>query len=228
MKEEELNALERDAKALRDPKLREEALKALAELKAAQSNFELEKQSAARVVPRPPDFKNYSIGKFVRLLFGVAVFFALCISLMSLVLPIGRLLAGDISGATFALLMIIISAIAVSAMTLYLLSRKAQKERETLERNPIAKQFAKQKLLFQISALGLLVLTVFSIIFTASVIQEHRATAYVMSGSFLFAYWLLGRKFWRCPGCGTRLSFMTRYTDRQSVQKCSTCHATLQ
>src|SRR5581483_10955317 len=126
MNEEELNALERDAKALRDAKLREDALKALAELRAAQSNFELEKQAAARAVPRSPDFKNYSIGKFVKLLFGVVAFLALCISLMSLVLPIGRLVEGDTSGGTFAVLMIVISAIAVSAMTLYLLSRKAQ------------------------------------------------------------------------------------------------------
>lgn len=228
MKEEELNALERDAKALRDPKDREEALKALAELRAAQSDFEIKLKAAVRTVPRSPDFKNFSLVKLVKLVFGAAAFLALCASLIFLVLPIGHLLEGDTSTGTFTLLSLALSAIAASAAFLYLLGRKSQEEREALERNPIARQFAKQKLLFQLSALGLLAFTVLAVVLTASVLKEYRVAPYVVSFGFLFGYWVLGQKFWRCPGCGTRLPFMRRYRDRQSIQNCPSCHATLQ
>jgi len=46
---------------------------------------------AVRAALRSPDFKNYNVGKFVRLFFGVLAFFALCASLIFLVLPVGDL-----------------------------------------------------------------------------------------------------------------------------------------
>lgn len=235
MKDEELNALERDSKALRDPKDRAEALKALTELRAAdaelkkvQAKFELERKAAVRTALRSSDFKNYSIGKFVKLLFGAVAFLALCASLIFLALPVGHLIEGDTSGGTFTLLAIALSAVAASATILHLLSRKSEKEREALERNPVARQFAKQKLLFQLSALGLFAFTVLAIVLTASFLKKYSVAPYILSFSFLFVYWLLGRKFWRCPGCGAQLSFMNRHRDRQSIQNCPSCHATLQ
>lgn len=231
MKEEELNALEKDTKALRDPGGREEALKALAELRAAQSNFELELKAAAHTIPRPPDFKNFNLVKLVKLLFGAAAFVALCASLIFLVMPVGLLLEGDTSTGTYSLLSAALSAVATSAAILYLLGRKSQKERAALERNPIAKQFAKQKLLFQISALGLFALTVTAIVLARPFLLQYRVAPHVVSFSFVLyflGYWLLGRKFWRCPACGVRLSFMRKHRDRQSIQNCPSCHATLQ
>ena len=231
MKEEELNALERDAKALRDPKDREEALKALAELRAAQSNFERELKAAARTVVRSPDFKNYNISKFVKLVFGAAAFIALCASLIFLVMPVGLLLEGNTSTGAFTLLSAALSAVVASAAILYLLGRKSQEERDALERNPTARQFAKQKLLFQISTLGLFAVTVTAIVLTRQLLLQYRVVPYVVSFSFVlifFGYWLLGRKFWRCPACGIRLSFMHRSRDRQSIENCPSCHATLQ
>jgi ribosomal protein S27AE len=229
MKEEELNALERDAKALRDPNDRAEALKALAELRAAQSDFELELKTAARTVPRSPDFRNFSLVKLVKLIFGAAAFLALCASLIFLVMPVGRLLEGDTSPGTLSQLSVALSAVAAFAMLLYVLGRKSQTERDALERNPIARQFARQKFMFQLSALGLLAVTVFTIVLTASALKEYRSVAaLIVPLGFLFGYWLLGQKFWRCPACGHQLSFMRRHMDRQSIQSCPSCHATLQ
>lgn len=48
MNEKELDALERDARALRDPKDRKEALNGVAELRAVQSNLEIEHKAPAR------------------------------------------------------------------------------------------------------------------------------------------------------------------------------------
>lgn len=228
MKEEELITLERDAKTLCDTKDREEALNALAELKAGQSNFECEIRTTDRAVLRSPGFRSYGFIKFVKLVFGAMAFLTLCASLIFLMISIGSLLDGNASTATLTLLSASLSAAAGSSAILYFMGRKSPEEKEALDRNPVARQFAQQKLLFQLLTLGLLALTVMAIALTAFVITEYRVASYILSFTFFFGYWLLGRTFWRCPACGVRLSFMNKHQDRQSIQSCPNCHATLQ
>jgi hypothetical protein len=226
--EEELGTLERDARALHNPKYREAALKALAELKKAQADFELQLKTAARGVRLSPDFKDLGLIKLVKLVLGAVTFLVLCASLIFVVLPVGQLLEGDTSSGTFMLLLAALSAVATSAAILYLLGRKSKKERDELDRDPIAGKFARQKLLFQISTLGLLAFTVTAIVLTRMVIREYPPVIYGAVFFFAFGYWLLGRKFWRCPACGYQLSFSRKLVDRQSIQSCPSCHATLQ
>lgn len=228
MNEKEIDALEKNAMLLRSAKDREEALKAVAELRSLRTILDREAKFAVRKTPRSPDFRDFSFVKLVKLAFGAVAFLALCASLIFFALSVGYLLEGDTSTGTFTLLSIALSAIAATATILYLLGRKSQTERDVLERNPIARQFAKQKLLFQISALGLLVFTVFAITITASAVKEYGVAPYVVTFAFFFGYWLIGRKFWRCPSCGHQLSFLGKSIDRQSIQSCPSCHATLQ
>lgn len=92
--------------------------------------------------------------------------------------------------------------------------------------SPIAKRFARQKLLFQLCALGLFAFMLLAI-WLGRALPKGYVVAFVTVG-FFGGYWVLGRTFWRCPACGARLSFTSRYLDRQSINSCPGCHATLQ
>jgi len=175
-----------------------------------------------------PESNEFTFVDALKLGLGSVVFLALCVSLIFLVLPIGRLLEGDTSTGTFILWVIALVAMITLATLLYILGRKSKKEREEIERSPIARQFAKQKLRFQISSLVLIASTVLTIVITAPFAKSYPAIAYIVSASFFFGYWILGRVFWRCPGCGVRLSFMLRWSDHQSIENCPSCHVKLQ
>jgi len=228
MKEEELNNLERDAQTLPDPKDREELMNAIAELREAQSNFDLERKAVVPTERNKPKFRDYSFTKFVKIIFGAIIFLVLCLSLLVLVLPLVHHFNGDTSINIIKLFSTVFPVVIASAMILYFLVRKSHKEREALKLNSIAQQFAKQKLIFQLSTIGLIVFTVFVIVVTAPVIKEYSASGYVVAFGFFLGYWLLGRKFWRCPSCGYRLSFLNKHRDRGSIKYCSNCNATLQ
>lgn len=227
MTEKELGDLERDVTSLLVPEDRDEALKDLAELRAAQSHFE--PQAKARSVPNSPDFKGLNRILFAKLLFGSMAFLGLCAALVFLVFPVGSLLAGVTSPGVLSQLITAISATAAFVALLYVLGRKSREERDVLEGNFVARRFSRQKLLFQILALGLLAATILIMVAIASPLSEYRTVvALVMTFGFFFGYWLLGRMFWRCPACGHQLSFMNKNVDRQSIHACPNCHATLQ
>ncbi len=202
----------------------------LSELRTTQSITKHKSKTADHMVLPTPDSKNFGFVKLVKLFFGAMTFIALCFSLIFLVLTAAVIVDGDTSAKAFVALSISQAAVASSSAILYLLARKSKKERFAQERNPISLQFAKQKILFQLSVFGLIIFTVF-VIFLTTTIKENRFAHYIIffnSCFFFFAYWLLGRMFWYCPGCGARLSFTNKYTDRQYIQSCPHCHARLQ
>lgn len=177
---------------------------------------------------RSNGFRNFNIPRLLTLLLGTVVFFALCGSLIFFILPLGQLLGGDTGVGTLLLVVAALAAIVSCAALLYLLARKSGTERRALEANPVARQFAKQKLLFQASAIGLIVITGVLIYAAPTVIMEHRISSYAVPFGFILGYRLLGRRLWRCPACGYRLSFMRKYRDRQTIQHCPNCNARLQ
>lgn len=121
-------------------------------------------------------------------------FLGLCAALVFLVFPVGSLLACVTSPCILSRLITAISAAAAFVALLYVLGRKSREEREALEGDPVVRGFSRQKLLFQISALGLLAGTVLIMASIASPLSEYRTVvALVMTFGFFFGYWLLGR-----------------------------------
>lgn len=229
MKKQKLDALERDAKTLSDPKDREQALKVITELRAAQSDLKLRLEGAVRTTLRYPHFKNYDSSKFAKLVFGAVAFLALCASVVFLIMPLGGLLDGTAGDETIQLFTAALTGVTAFGALLYLLARRPHAERESLERDPVAKKFAKQKLQLQLSSLGLLGLAIILVVFCSSVRSGHCGIAPIaLPIAVLFLYWLLGRMFWRCPACGCQLTFMNKFGPGQAVEKCPSCHATLQ
>lgn len=176
----------------------------------------------------PPHFAGSTPLSFVKLLAGALVFVALCGSLIYLVLPVGRVLDGDVGISSITQLVIALALVSLTSTALYLLARKPRAEREALSGSLVAKQFAKRKLHLQLSSLGLVALAILGMLIAVKGFQAGKASAYITVAFVAVGYWLLGRTLWRCPACGYRLSFLRRYHDTQAIKHCPACHVQLQ
>lgn len=176
----------------------------------------------------PPHFAGSTPLGLVKLLAGALVFLALCGSLIYLVLPVGRVLDGDVGISSITQLVIALALVSLTSTALYLLARKPRPEREALAGSLVAKQFAKRKLHFQLSSLGLVALAILGMLIAVKGFQAGKASAYITVAFVAVGYWLLGRTLWRCPACGYRLSFLRRYHDTQAIKHCPACHVQLQ
>ncbi|HEV7609970.1 MAG TPA: zinc-ribbon domain-containing protein [Steroidobacteraceae bacterium] len=207
----DLNELEQQARALHDPKDREEALKAIAELRAMrEGRFQLPNPPTPPSPPPsfPPDVREVGRNRLaaaVKLLIGTLAFLALCVSLVSLVLPIGVLLDGDATAPTYWLLSAAASAVLVSAIVLWLAARQPRAQREAITQDPVARHFARQKLFLAFSTGGLMVLNISAMVVILRAERDLRFLIYVVMFAFLFGTWMLSRAFWRCPKCGNSL-----------------------
>lgn len=173
-------------------------------------------------------FANSTPLDLLKLLAGTLVFLALCGSLIFLVFPVGRVIDGDIGMSSITQLISALSLVALTSTVLYFLARKPQAERAALAGNLVAKQFAKRKLYFQVSSLGLVALAILGMAIAAKGFQVGEVSVLFALAFVVVGYRALGRTLWRCPACGYRLSFLHRGTDTQSIESCPACHVQLQ
>lgn len=176
----------------------------------------------------PPHFAGSTPLRFLKLLAGALVFLILCGLLIYLVFPVGRVLDGDVSISSITQLVIALALVSLTSTALYLLARKPRAEREALAGSLVAKQFAKRKLHFQLSSLGLVALAILGMLIAVKGFQAAKTSAYIAVAFVAGGYWLLGRTLWRCPACGYHLSFLRRYRDTQAIKHCPACHVQLQ
>ena len=176
----------------------------------------------------PSHFENFTVLAFVKLVVGALVFLGLCSSLIFLVIPVGRVLEGEINASSVTQLAIALSLVSSLAGLLFLLGRKPRAERAALSGNLVAMQFAKRKLYLQLSSLGLVALAIGGMGFAVKRFQVGSSIAFLSVAFVSVGYWALGRALWRCPGCGHRLSFLRRNRDTQATKNCPACHVRLQ
>lgn len=176
----------------------------------------------------PPHFEDVTPPALVKLIAGAVVFLAMCGALIFLVVSLGRLVGGNIGATAINQFAIALSSVIVSATVLYLLARKPRAEREALAENSIARQFAKRKLYFQLSSLGIVALSIAAMVISVKVYRVESSIELVVVAVIFVGYWMLGRTFWRCPACGHQLSFLHRGSDTQAIKKCPNCDAQLQ
>ncbi len=175
-----------------------------------------------------PHFANFRAIAFVKLIFGAIVFLALCGSFIYLVVPVGRILEGDVDISSATQLAIALSLVSATAMALYFLARKPHAERDALAGSLVEKQFARRKLYFQLSSLGLVALAVCGMAIARKLLHVESSIILPTLAFIGLGYWALGRTLWRCPACGHRLSFLRRYQDTQAIGNCPACHVQLQ
>lgn len=175
-----------------------------------------------------PHFANFTAIAFVKLIFGAIVFLALCGSLIYLVVPVGRILEGDVGISSATQLAFALSLVSATAVALYFLARKPRAERDALASSLVAKQFARRKLYFQLSSLGVVASAILGMVIAVKIFQVGGVIVYVTVAWVAIGYWAIGRALWRCPACGHRLSFLQRDIDTQAIKACPACHVQLQ
>lgn len=178
-----------------------------------------------RLIPVGPPF---AMSNLLKLIVGAFVFLGLCGSLIFLVFSIGHILNGDIGTSSVIQLFMALSLVFLTSTVLYLLARKPWAQREALASNPVANQFAKRKLCFQLSSLVLVASAVLGMLLAVKSFQAGKGIAYIAVAFVAVGYWALGRTLWRCPACGYRLSFLRRHYDTQAISSCPACHVQLQ
>lgn len=232
--ENDLDVLERDlTAAARHPHELDDVRRTMELLRRPAPTL----HDAGKSVPRMPrpgiqrpyaKFQELSAGRMVRLLIGAVVFVALCISLILLVFPLGNIVQGRFGLETLLSLFLVLGLVGLLSALLYLLCRAPRADRKTARQDPMVQQFIRQKRLFQVSALSLLTIVIVVTGLAHQFTGEAPFVPFVAVGAFFFGYWLLGRRFWRCPACGWKLSFMIKSRDRQSVRNCPRCQTRLQ
>jgi len=169
-----------------------------------------------------------AMSSLLKLIAGAFAFLGLCGSLMFLVFPIGRMLNGDIGTSSVIQLSMALSLVFLTSALLYFLARKPQAHRKALASNPVATQFAKWKLYFQLSSLALIASAVVVMVIAVKYFQADKEIAYIAVAFVAVGYWALGRALWRCPACSYQLSFLRWKRDTQAISSCPACRVQLQ
>ena len=224
MEKKELDELEAGAKKLSSSAEREKALRTVAALREYHLNGgrNILADHNAEVTRA---LREIVFGR-LKFLFGALIFLILAVSLVHLTLRSAALwsLQQDVAAVDLALPA---SGAVISIVIFYLMWRKPKAERLRIATNPIARQFVKQILWFRVSALALIPVSVLAIFLMTEYAKGWPGTPFLVAFCFLCGYWLLARKFWRCPACGSRLSFQDGTSDLRSNKKCPCCHVEL-
>lgn len=229
MAEKDLKALEDDARRIADPAKRAEHMRLIGKMRRS---MEMPKETGRSTRPSfgfgPPLFQGYRIGTWVRLLLGVVAFLALCFSLILIMTSVAILLEGHWTLRSGVLLGSALFVAAISVASLYVLSRERMEPVPNDQQRLIIKEFARRKLKFQLSVLGMMGLVAANFVFDWPLSSSIPFSGYWVTALFFIGYLLLGKVFWRCPSCSAQLSFTNKYADRQSIRTCPYCHARLQ
>ncbi len=96
-------------------------------------------------------------------------------------------------------------------------------------KNKIKSDFKKKLYVFRLSVLILIAAAVITITIFNMLNIHNQAYILTFVISFLCAYFYLGAKLWKCPACGYKLNFLSKFRgtgyNYSSISKCPRCFA---
>ncbi len=95
--------------------------------------------------------------------------------------------------------------------------------------NKVKFNFKKRQYLFRLSVLGLIATAITTLYIFNKLEINNQVSILVFVATFFGIYFYLGNKFWKCPACGFKMDFQSKYKGKginhSSITKCPRCFA---